>query len=99
MQMTEEELKANLSDWRWRINNLYFITDKNGKKIKFKLNEAQMTFFEGMHYRNIILKARQLGFTTFTMIFMWTRVCSTTTRNVRLSRIVVMTPSGSSVKR
>lgn len=68
--MTEEELKANLSDWRWRINNLYFITDKNGKKIKFKLNEAQMVFFEGMHYRNIILKARQLGFTTFTMIFM-----------------------------
>tara|TARA_Y100000766_G_scaffold133913_1_gene115264 strand:- start:4174 stop:5682 length:1509 start_codon:yes stop_codon:yes gene_type:complete len=68
--MTEEELKKNLSDWRWRINNLYYITDKSGKKIKFKLNEAQSHFFENMHYRNIILKARQLGFTTFTMIFM-----------------------------
>ena len=34
------------------------------------MNMAQQLFFIGMHYRNIILKARQLGFTTFKMIFM-----------------------------
>jgi hypothetical protein len=68
--MTEAELIDNLSDWRWRMNNLYYITDKTGKKILFKLNEQQQHFFESMHYRNIILKARQLGFTTFKMIFM-----------------------------
>ena len=68
--MTEAELTANLSDWRWRINNLYYITDKSGKKVLFQLNEQQAQFFENMHYRNIILKARQLGFTTFMMIFM-----------------------------
>lgn len=68
--LSEFELKEKLKDWRWRINNLYYITNKNGDKVKFNLNEAQMTFFEGMHYRNIILKARQLGFTTFMMIFM-----------------------------
>ena len=68
--MTEQELIDNLSDWRWRINNLYYITDKSGKKIQFQLNEQQLHFFENMHYRNIILKARQLGFTTFMMIFM-----------------------------
>lgn len=59
-----------LDDWYWRINNLYYITDKNGKKVQFKLNRAQRRFFKKMHTRNIILKARQLGFTTFTMIFM-----------------------------
>lgn len=59
-----------LKDWKWRINNLYYITDKKGKKIKFKTNASQLEFFKGMHYRNIILKARQLGFTTFKMIFM-----------------------------
>lgn len=68
--LSEDELKEKLKDWRWRINNLYYITNKNGDKVKFRLNDAQMTFFEGMHYRNIILKARQLGFTTFMMIFM-----------------------------
>lgn len=70
VEFTEEQLKANLKDWRWRIQNLYYITDKDGKKVKFKMNRAQWEFFEGMHYRNIILKARQLGFTTFMMIFM-----------------------------
>lgn len=68
--MTEEELRDNLSNWRWRMNNLYYITDKNGKRVIFKMNDQQLDFFENMHYRNIILKARQLGFTTFTMIFM-----------------------------
>lgn len=68
--MTEQELIDNLGDWRWRINNLYYITDKSGKKILFQLNEQQLHFFENMHYRNIILKARQLGFTTFMMVFM-----------------------------
>ena len=59
-----------LNDWHWRINNLYYITDKNNKKVLFQLNPAQKIFFRDMHYRNIILKARQLGFTTFMMIFM-----------------------------
>lgn len=60
----------NLYDWQWRINNLYYITDKRGQKVLFQLNAAQKIFFRDMHYRNIILKARQLGFTTFMMIFM-----------------------------
>jgi hypothetical protein len=59
-----------LADWNWRINNLYWITDKSGKKVLFKTNHAQLELFQNMHYRNIILKARQLGFTTFKMIFM-----------------------------
>jgi hypothetical protein len=63
-------LTSKLNDWNWRLNNLYYITDKSGKKIRFKTNAAQLELFKGMHYRNIILKARQLGFTTFKMIFM-----------------------------
>ncbi|EHV9720261.1 hypothetical protein K1B37_000980 [Vibrio parahaemolyticus] len=61
---------ANLKSWHWRINNLYYITNKDGVKVKFKMNRAQRVFFKNMHYRNIILKARQLGMTTFVMIFM-----------------------------
>lgn len=58
------DLKTNLKDKFWRLNNLYYITDKSGKKIKFKMTPEQLEYFNGMHTRNIILKARQLGFTT-----------------------------------
>ncbi|MDE9427449.1 terminase [Xenorhabdus bovienii] len=55
---------ALLRDKLWRLNNLYWITDKEGKTIRFKMTPEQLEYFEGMHTRNIILKARQLGFTT-----------------------------------
>lgn len=62
--MTFAELKIKLKDRFWRLNNLYYITDKNGKKIKFKMSREQLEYYDGMHTRNVILKARQLGFTT-----------------------------------
>lgn len=61
--MKPEHLKL-LRDKRWRLNNLYFITDKQGKKVRFRMTDEQVEYFEGIHTRNIILKARQLGFTT-----------------------------------
>ncbi len=62
--------KDLFGDWRWRLNNLYQITDKEGHKVQFQLNWAQEALYDGMHYMNAILKARQLGFTTFIQIFM-----------------------------
>ena len=59
-----------LNDWRWRLDNLYYIIDKNAQKTQFQLNWAQAELWEEMHYLNVILKARQLGFTTFIQIFM-----------------------------
>ncbi|MFJ2362473.1 terminase [Pseudomonas sp. NPDC087697] len=61
--MKPEHMKL-LRDKRFRLNNLYFITDKQGKKVRFRMTDEQIEYFEGMHTRNIILKARQLGFTT-----------------------------------
>lgn len=58
------------SDWRWRLNNLYWITDKQGHKVQFRMNSAQEALFDEMHYMNVILKARQRGFTTFIQLFM-----------------------------
>lgn len=64
--------KADLLDaltYKWfRLNTLYHIKDKNGKKILFEPNQEQESFYVGYHGRDIILKARQLGFTTFKMI-------------------------------
>lgn len=51
-------------DPRWRLSNLYWITDKDGKRVHFQPNDAQIKLLDDLHTLNIILKARQLGFTT-----------------------------------
>lgn len=68
-QQDFQKVLIKLNDQKWRINNLYKITDKQGKQIKFVMNDAQETLFNNLHYYNVILKARQLGFTTFIMIY------------------------------
>jgi len=62
--ITDEQLK---SPW-WRLNNLYYIKDKQGRNIQFKLNAAQAKLFHETWYCNIILKARQLGISTYSCI-------------------------------
>jgi hypothetical protein len=51
-------------DPRWRLSNLYTITDKAGQRVPFRPNTAQLALLDDLHSANIILKARQLGFTT-----------------------------------
>ena len=59
-------LRAELTDqWAeplWRLNNLYAITDKDGRRVDFTMNTAQEALFREMHNQNVILKARQRGF-------------------------------------
>lgn len=54
-----------LGDKEWRISHLYKIVDKDKNKVVFKKNEAQEHFDKHKHSKNIILKSRQLGFTTY----------------------------------
>lgn len=54
-----------LNDPLWRLNHLYWIIDKSGNKSLFKLNWAQEKLYHDMWYCNLILKARQLGISTF----------------------------------
>ena len=63
-----EEYLELLRNKEWRLNNLYWISDKSGAIVKFKFNKEQKQFFDEQHSRNIILKARQLGFTTYKCI-------------------------------
>lgn len=55
---------------RWRINNLYTIKDKAGRAVPFRMNWAQEILFDELWYLNLILKARQLGFTTLIQLTM-----------------------------
>lgn len=61
-------LHKKLRSRRWRLDNLYHITNEAGEVLKFKMNYAQKLLFLGFWYCNIILKSRQHGITTFICI-------------------------------
>lgn len=73
---TPEDLARCLADPMWRVCSgaLYKIMIKSdlgdGSVVPFVPNRSQMRFIKRMWTRNIILKARQLGFTTLIAI-MW----------------------------
>lgn len=63
--MTAIPSRELLGNKRWRLENLYKITDKNGNEVPFTLNWAQSQLYDRFWYQMLILKARQLGCTTF----------------------------------
>ena len=69
MSSEEKKLRELLSDQGWRLQNLYYIIDKHGSKMKFVPNYAQANLYNNQHTFNVILKARQLGMSTFLMIY------------------------------
>ena len=64
-----EVLEERLSDPLWRLNRLYTIIDKEGKNRIFEFNWAQGELYKNLWYSNVILKARQLGISTFVCLF------------------------------
>ncbi|MES2408758.1 MAG: hypothetical protein V4509_00475 [Patescibacteria group bacterium] len=84
-----EDLIANpalIENKLWRLNNLYWIVTKDGTKEIFKMNRAQDDFatkyllVPSPFHRHIILKSRQLGFTTFIDIYLLDEILFNTNR-------------------
>lgn len=73
---SDEELIECIGSWEWRMfsGKLYMIMAKSGDDdtastvVPFFPNAAQRQFLTEIHTRNVILKARQLGFTTLICI-------------------------------
>ncbi len=61
-------IDKTLKSFAWRIEHLYHIRDRDGQIITFKMNKAQRHFIKYRWFRNIILKSRQLGFSTLALI-------------------------------
>lgn len=64
---TAEDLARAMASPMWRMSSLYKILVKTddgdeGLSVTFKPNSAQRKLLAKLHHRNIILKARQLGF-------------------------------------
>lgn len=75
-EMDAAQFTAAMADPLWRLSNLYWIKTKSesedegdeGLVVRFKPNRYQQRLLKKLHHRNIILKARQLGFTTLIQI-------------------------------
>lgn len=61
---------SRLHEKRYRMDHLYYIVDRNGHNILFQMNDVQRDVFENLHNRNVILKARQLGMSTFAVLYL-----------------------------
>lgn len=61
-------MKINLSSKSERLNKLYSIVDKEGISQPFTLNSVQQEVCDDTHNRKLILKARQLGMSTYAVI-------------------------------
>lgn len=73
MTLDAETLAKNLDDPAWRLDNLYWIIVKGDDGaddlvLPFKMNRAQRRLMSRLWHRSLILKARQLGFTTLIAI-------------------------------
>jgi len=66
--LTRDEFKKAVKLKFFRLCAFYYIKDKEGNKVRFSPNVAQVEYYKESHQNDIILKARQLGFTTFKMI-------------------------------
>lgn len=70
-EKTKKKIVNMLSDRWWRLNNLYYIIDVDGQKVKYQPNDVQRQLYESRWYRNVVLKSRQQGITTFVcMLFL-----------------------------
>lgn len=61
---TPRQIPQRLKSKEWRLSHLYKIIDKYGNLVIFDRNKVQRWYADNFWYRNLILKSRQLGFTT-----------------------------------
>ena len=64
------ELVRHLSDPEWRMNNLYWVVDKAGNKVPFRMNAVQLDFFRRHWWRSVVPKSRQHGLSTLIALMM-----------------------------
>ena len=89
MQATLDPKKLQrFRDPVWRISNLYAIRTRDGKVVPFRprpqqLQVLQMIYRQGLK-RIVILKARQLGFSTLLGIICTDQLCWTTGKQLSL---------------
>ena len=68
-QLSLNECIHLLKDKAWRMQNLYWILDEDGKEIHFSITPSLHKIWNSLWYRNIILKSRKQYVSTFWLIY------------------------------
>lgn len=73
-QQSEREAQTRiaqlLGSQSWRLNNLYWVENERGQKVKFKPRWEQRELHNNLHTFNAVLKCRQPGISTYCAILM-----------------------------
>lgn len=69
-EAAKEEIARKLRSQAWRLNNLYWVEDEHGNKVKFKPRPEQRELHNDLHTLNTVLKCRQPGISTYCAILM-----------------------------
>lgn len=64
MLTKSKKFKFNWQGYQERIEDNFTIIDKNKEEVPFKLNKPQLHFSQNATERNVILKARKMGFSS-----------------------------------
>lgn len=73
---TEQKLEIINNDPVLWLKNFIKIVDNSGNLVSFEVNKEQKDFIENMDKYNIILKARQIGFSTLSLGLMLYYACT-----------------------
>lgn len=65
-----QAIAIKLASQAWRLNNLYWVEDENGNKVKFRPRWEQRELHNNLHDLNAVLKCRQPGISTYCAILM-----------------------------
>ena len=63
-ELSSTKFKFNAEGYKKAIEDNFTIIDKDKKEVPFILNKAQVHFLENLTDRNVILKARKMGFSS-----------------------------------
>ena len=56
---------SRIEDKEYRLDTFYQIIDKDKNSVRFIMNDVQRSVHRNRHKRNLVIKARQLGMSTF----------------------------------
>jgi hypothetical protein len=84
--MSNDDVLRLIADKKWRMSHLYYIVNAHGEKVIFKRNheQAQLADARKKHKKHIILKARQIGFTTDIVLDMFDEILSNSNKHARI---------------
>lgn len=68
--LSTSEVVKRLADPYWRLRNIYWVANKEGRPVLFQPWPEQEKFLDEIWHRNVIPKARQRGFSTVVQLLM-----------------------------